>query len=49
MNNESIYLKRNSNYNTDELVIHICPALNISKEQLDEGLNIIIQILKDLS
>lgn len=30
-------------------VIRICPALNINKEQLDEGLDIIIQTLKDLS
>jgi len=30
-------------------VIRICPALNITKEQLDEGLNIIIQTVKDLS
>lgn len=30
-------------------VIRICPALNITREQLDEGLNIIIQTVKDLS
>jgi 4-aminobutyrate aminotransferase len=30
-------------------VIRICPALNITKEQLDEGLDIIIKTLKDLS
>jgi len=30
-------------------VIRICPALNINKEQLDEGLDIIIETLKDLS
>jgi len=30
-------------------VIRICPALNITREQLDEGLNIIIQTIKDLS
>ena len=49
MNNDNISLKRNSNYNTDELAIHIYPALNITKEQLGEGLDIIIGILKDLS
>jgi len=49
MNNDSISLKRNSNYNTDELSIHIYLALNITKEQLNEGLDIIIQTLKDLS
>jgi len=30
-------------------VIRIIPALNITKEQLDEGLDIIIQMIKDLS
>jgi len=30
-------------------VIRVCPALNISKEELDEGLDIIIETLKDLS
>jgi 4-aminobutyrate aminotransferase len=30
-------------------VIRICPALNISKEQLDESLDIIIQTIKDVS
>ena len=30
-------------------VIRICPALNISKEELNEGLDIIIETLKDLS
>lgn len=30
-------------------VIRICPALNISKEQADEGINIILQTIKDLT
>jgi len=30
-------------------VIRICPALNISKKELDEGLDIIIKTLKGLS
>jgi len=30
-------------------VVRICPALNITREQLEEGLNIIIETIKDLS